>query len=232
MPKAIKKKTTKKNVGTETEVKDKLSDLKNKLRLRQKSVAIYGIITVSLIIAVGAMLFFNRISKGKSQQLEYEAYRVYYNAYQNQALTKQEQFQKALDLFKQAYGKKKSPSLLLYIASSYYELDKYDDALASLNEFIKNYDSEKDLLPLAYQKMASVQLKKGNKDEALKTLDKIYKSSSDIYKDIALIESGRILEKDGKIMEAAAKYKELTEKFPESPFFEEAKARLGEKKQN
>jgi TolA-binding protein len=49
--------------------------------------------------------------------------------------------------------------------------------------------------------------------------------------DYALIEEGRILEKDGKKEAAAAKYKELAEKFPGSPFLEEAKAKLGEKKE-
>ena len=78
--------------------------------------------------------------------------------------------------------------------------------------------------------MAAIQLIKGDKEAALKTLDTLYKSGT-ILQDYALVEAGRILEKDGKKEEAAAKYKELTEKFPGSPFVEEAKTKLGEKKE-
>jgi outer membrane protein assembly factor BamD (BamD/ComL family) len=45
------------------------------------------------------------------------------------------------------------------------------------------------------------------------------------------MESARLLEKEGKIEEAKKKYKELTEKFPNSPFTDEAKAKLSEKKE-
>lgn len=232
MPKAIKKKVKKKTVGTETEVKDRLSEIKTTLLKKQKTVFMYSITAVTVALVIAATLFYQYTANVKSRQLEYEAYKIYYNEYPKKTLLKQEQFQQALDLFQEAYSKRKSPRLLLYIANSYYELDRYDDALTSLNEFIKKYAAEKDMLPLAYQKIAIIHLKKGNKDEALKTLDILYKSATNIYKDFALIESGRILEKNGKKEEAMAKYKELTEKFPESPFFEEAKAKLGEKEES
>jgi predicted negative regulator of RcsB-dependent stress response len=80
---------------------------------------------------------------------------------------------------------------------------------------------------MAYRQLASVQLKMGNKPEALKTLDTLYRTDGEIFKDLALIESARILEGDGKKDEATAKYKELTEKYKSSPFADEAKAKLG-----
>lgn len=230
MPKTIKIRLKKKTVGTETDVQDRLSDIKNRFMQRQKTVVTYSILAVTVVLVIAAIVFYQYTAKAKSRQLEYEAYTIYYNEYQKESLSKQERFQKALGLFQQAYSKSRSPRLLLYIADSYYELDRYDEALAHLDEFIKEYTAEKDMLPLAYQKTAMIHLKKGNKDEALKTLDILYKSATNIYKDLALIESGRILDEDGKKQKAAAKYKELTERFPESPFFEEAKGKLVEKK--
>ena len=50
---------------------------------------------------------------------------------------------------------------------------KYDDALKALDEFTKRFIREETLIPLAYQKIVALQLKKGNKEEALKTLDRI-----------------------------------------------------------
>jgi hypothetical protein len=73
-------------------------------------------------------------------------------------------------------------------------------------------------------------MKKGNKAEALKALDALYKSGGTIYKDLALVESARILENEGKKDEALAKYKELADKFKDSPFLAEAQAKIAEKK--
>ena len=230
MPRAIKKKARKKDMETEVEIKDVLEDIKGTLKKKQKTVLVYGLIGLSAVLVLAVILFYQYTADQKSRQLENSAYNTYYNLYQKKSMSKQEQYQQALDLFQQAYSRQKSPRVLLYIARSYFELEKYDDALKTLNTFTKKHANAKDLLPVAYQETAAIQLMKGDKEAALKTLDTLYKSGT-IFQDYALIESGRILEKDGKTAEAAAKYKELTEKFPGSPFVEEAKAKLGEKKE-
>ena len=230
MPRVIKKKTKKKNVGVETEVVDRLSDIKDQLKEKQKTVLTYGVVIAVAIVAAAGFFFYQYSEGEKARQLEYEAYKVYYNEFQKQPIPPQARYQQALDLFQQAYNKKKSARLLLYIASANAELGKYDDALKGLDQLIKNYSADKDVLPLAYQKMADIQIKKGNKSEALKALDALYKSNSSIYKDLALIESARLLESDGKQEEALAKYKELADKFKDSPFLGEAQAKMAEKK--
>lgn len=230
MPRAIKKKASKKDIGAEVELTSVLENMKDTLKKKQKTVFTYSLIAMSAVLVFAVIFFYQHTADQKSRELENKAYNVYYNLYQKQGMSKQEQYQQALDLFQQAYSKQKSPRVLLYIASSYFELEKYDDALKTLNTFTKKHANAKDLLPIVYQKIAAIQLIKGDKETALKTLDTIYKSGG-IYQDYALIESGRILEKDGKKEEAAAKYKELTLKFPGSPFAEEAKIKLGEKKE-
>ncbi len=230
MPRVIKKKTKKKNVGVETEVADRISGIRDRLKEKQKTVVSYGVASAVAVVIVAGFIFYRYSEAEKARQIEYEAYKVYYNEYQKQPLSNQERYQKALDLFQQAYNKKKSARLLLYIASADMELGKYDEALKGLYQLTKNYASDKDILPLAYQKMADIQLKKGNKAEALKALDALYKSSGTIYKDLALIESAKVLESEGRKEEALAKYKELTEKFKNSPFFAEAQTKITEKK--
>jgi predicted negative regulator of RcsB-dependent stress response len=230
MPRVIKKKTKKKNVGVENEVVDRLSGIKDHFKEKQKTVLTYGAVIAVVIVAVAGYFFYQYSEGERARQLEYEAYKVYYNEYQKQPISSQERYQKALDLFQQAYNKKKSARLLLYIASANAELGKYDDALKGLDQLVKNYSSDSDVLPLAYQKMADIQLKKGNKADALKALDALYKANGAIYKDLALIESARILESDGRKEEALAKYKEFTDKFKDSPFMAEAQAKIAEKK--
>jgi predicted negative regulator of RcsB-dependent stress response len=231
MPRVIKKKSThKKEVDTEMQVKDSLEGIKKVFEKKQKSLVAYGLIALSAAIVIGGIAVYRFSANDKARQLEYEAYKTYYNMYQMTPLAGQEKAQKALELFQQAYEKKKSPRILLFIADAYAEMAKYDDALKTLDEFTNRFVREEALIPLAYQKMVALQLKKGSKDEALKTLDRISGASGDMLKDFALIQQARMLEQDGKKDEAIAKYKELAEKYPQSPYTEEAKTKFGEKK--
>ncbi len=229
MPRAIKKKASKKD-SPEIEMTNVLENMKDTLKKKQKTIFTYSLIAMSAVLVLAVIIYYQYTADQKSREIESRAYNAYYNLYQKKSMSKQEQYQQALDLFQQAYSKQKSPRVLLYVASSYFELEKYDDALKTLNTFTKKHANAKDMLPIVYQKIAAIQLIKGDKEAALKTLDSIYKSGG-IYQDYALIESGRIFEKDGKKEEATAKYRELTLKFPGSPYAEEAKTKLGENKE-
>lgn len=230
MPRVIKKKVThKKEVDTELQIKDSLDGIKKVFEKKQKSLVAYGLTALSAAIVIGGIAVYRFSANDKARQLEYEAYKTYYNMYQMTPLAGQEKAQKALELFQQAYEKKKSPRILLFIADAYAEMAKYDDALKTLDEFTNRFVREEALIPLAYQKMVALQLKKGSKDEALKTLDRIAGASGDMLKDFALIQQARMLEQEGKKDQAIAKYKELAEKYPQSPYTEEAKTKFGEK---
>lgn len=230
MPKAIKKRGKKKDAGAEADVEEKLASLKDTFEEKQKAILMYGGAALLIVIAIAGFLIYRATVNAQALKLEREGYQTFYNEYSQQQLSPTDRYQKALDLFQQAYKKKASPRVLLYIADSYYELGRYDNAIATLNDFTGKYAANRDLIPLAYKEMADIQLRKGNKEEALKALDKLYAAPGSIYKDYALIEEARILESEGKQAEAVAKYRELTEKFKGSPFYQEAKAKLEEKK--
>jgi predicted negative regulator of RcsB-dependent stress response len=228
MPKAIKKKA-KKKAHTEPDVQERLLDMKSILEQKQKKIALYGVALLALVLIVGGIFIHKYRADQKARELEYEGYKVFYGEYVKQPLPDKERFRKALDLFKQAYETRKRPRVLLYIANSYYKLNEYDKALSTFSDFVKDYPDNRDLLPLVYKEMADIQLKKGNKEEALKVLSKLYNTPGGIFRDYALMESGRILENEGKKKDAMAKYKELTAEFKDSPFYEEAEAKLGGK---
>jgi len=231
MPKTIKKRIAKKPADAEEEVKSKLAHLQDTLKERQKTVLKYGAIILVVVFAVTGFLFYTYSSQKKAKELEYEAYKIYYNVYQKQPLSREEQYRKALDIFKKAYDTRKSPVSLFYIAGCYYELGQYDDALNTLKEFAQRYSNEERFIPLIYQKMAMVYLRKGNINEAINAIDSMYNLKGDIYKDRALIEYARLLEREGKIEEAKKKYKELTTQFPDSAFSDEAKTKLSVEKE-
>jgi predicted negative regulator of RcsB-dependent stress response len=231
MPKPIKKRISKKpTLDTETEVKAKFSSLKDAIRERRKTAVTYGSVFIIVILAVAGFLMYSYNSRQQSTQLEYEAYKIYYST-SPQGTNKTERVTKALDLFKKAYDTSKTPISLFYIANCYYELGRYDEALTALKDFAGRYSSNEKLAPLAYQKMAMVYIVKGDMNGALKTLDALYNQKGNIYKDFSLIESAKLLEKEGKTDEAKKKYDELVKKFPDSPFIDEAKAKLQENKE-
>ena len=231
MPKQIKKRLPKKSSDTEEEVKDKLVTFVDTFKDRQKKFISYGVVILVIIIAVIGFFMYSFNVQKNATHLSYDAYNIYYDVYQTTPLTEKERDEKALTLFTQAYETKKSPRALLYIASCYSDLGKYDDAIKTLKDFTARYSNEQSMLPIAYMKLAQVYKRKGDTDEALKTLDSFSHFKSDTFKDFALMESGRILEKEGKRQEAQARFNELTTRFPHSPFFEEAKAKTAEKKE-
>lgn len=230
MPKAIKKKVSRKEQDTEAEVKDKLQDIRKVLEKRQKTLVSYGLVVLSAVIVLGGIALYRYNSNEKAQQLEYDGYKTLYGPGQT-SRAGQDKLQKALELFEQAYAKRKSPRLLLSIADVYAELGRSDDALKTLDDFTRRYARQEGLLPLVYQKMAAIQLSKGNSEEALKSLDKISAVPGDLLRDAALLQKARIFESQGKKDEAMALYKELIEKYPRSPYVEDAKAKIGEKKE-
>ena len=231
MPKPIKKRISKKPaLDTEEEVKEKFSSIKNTIRDRKKTAVTYGSVFVIVVLAVVGFFLYSYNSRQKATELAYEAYKVYYST-APQGENKTERVSTALDLFKKAYDANKTPATLFYIADCYYELGRYDEALKTLKDFTARYSSDGQVAPLAYQKMAMVYIVKGDTEEALKTLDALYNLKGNIYKDFSLIESAKLLEKAGKTAEAKTKYEELVKKFPDSPFVEEAKTKLGKGKE-
>jgi len=231
MPKAIKKRIQKKTTDTEVEVKERLSSLRDTLKERQKTVLQYGIVILVILAAFVGFLIYSSASKKKAQGIAYEGYKIYTSAAQTQTSNKDEQYQKALELFQKASDTRKSPFSLFYIAACYYELGKQDEALKALKDFARTYADDDKYAPLAYQKMALIYAKQGNIDEAKKALDSISSMKGDIYKDFALLEYGKLLEKEGKSDEAKKKYKEFMQKFPNSPFKDEVTAKLSGKKE-
>jgi tetratricopeptide (TPR) repeat protein len=230
MPKPIKKRISKKTGDTETEVKERLTSLKYALKHRQKTVLKFAAGIIVVLVIITGLLIHSYTAQKKARTLEYEACRIYYGTSRAQSSDRQLQYKTALDMFRKAYDTSKSPLSLFYIAACYDDLGNYDEALKTLKNFVGRYSNDETYIPLAYQKMASIYIKKGDTGEAGKTLDKLMSLKGDIYKDFALFEYARLLEREGKTNEADQKYQELLTKFPNSPFAGEARAKTAAEK--
>lgn len=229
MPKPIKKKIVKKTTSG-TDASETLSRLKKSVEERKRFfITVVAVVVLSAIV-IGGFFLYSNTQKNKAQKLEYEAYKIYYGLYQKQPVASEERYKKAAEIFKKAYDVRKSPVSLYYIANCYYELGKYEESLNALKDLNQKFPDDEKFVPLSYYKMAMISLKKGSAEEALKSLAVLYNYKTGTYKDLSLIESGKILEAQGNVEEAKKKYEELIKDFPQSPFAEEAKARIERKK--
>lgn len=226
MPKIIKKRV-KKTTTPEEEIKETVEDIKEKIKTRQRTLAYFIGIFFILITLVILFIVYNRTSLSKALEFKAEGYKLFYGEYMASLIPQTERYQKALDLFKKSYEKKKRPDTLLYIANCYYELGNYDEAIKSLNLLIEKF-SEPKLVSMAYYKLAMAYLKKNDPDKAISMLKNIPSIKNGSFQDIALFEIGSLLESIGRTDEAKASYRELINKFPKSGLINEAKKRLGE----
>ncbi len=230
MPKAIKKKVTK-PAKAEEGVKDALYSTKDYIKERQRIFLPVMIAVIVVAVAVAGLLIYRSHSARKAQELQYEGYKIFYGIYQKQPAQKGERYQKALEKFREAYDSRRSAYSLFYIASCLSGLEKYDEALKNLKELNERFPDDEGLVPLSYYKMAVINEKKGDKEAALKALDTLYQYKSSALRDLALVESARILESIGKTEEASKKYEEIIRNFPDSAFADEARSRIGVKKE-
>ncbi|HSB51321.1 MAG TPA: tetratricopeptide repeat protein [Dissulfurispiraceae bacterium] len=227
MPRVIKKRVDTKE-GREEDLKETIGDIRERLKEKQR-LLIYALVVFVLITAsVGGFIVYSRVSLSKAAELEAEAYKVFYGEAGTPPAASADRYKKALQLFKESYGQKRTAPVLLYIANCYYELGNYDDTIRTLKDF-QNQFSDPELVPLSYMKMAMAFLKKNESDNALTTLKSLYSIKNSALQDVALMESAKILESQGKSEEARNTYQELVNKFPQSPLAGEVKKKLGEK---
>jgi hypothetical protein len=99
MPRAIKKRASKKDIGSEVEITSVLENMKETLKKKQKMVLTYGVIAMSAVLVLAVIIYYQHTADKQSREIESRAYNVYYNLYQKKSMSKQEQY-RALDLFK------------------------------------------------------------------------------------------------------------------------------------
>lgn len=228
MPKVIKKKTTKKP-KTEEEIKTIVETTKGLISKRRRVLLPAIAILSALIIVIGGIFIYRSSQMKRVVTLEYDAYKTFYSLYQRQPISQTDRYEQALERFKKAYSVRKTPVSLFYISSCYYGLGKYDEALKALKELNERFPDDENFVPLSYYKMAMISLKKGEREEALKYLETLYNYKTGSFKDLALLEMARILEGMDRKEESLKRYEELAKNFPNSPFINEARAKLSQK---
>ena len=153
MPKLIKKRAGKKS-STGEDLKERVGDIREGLRERQRSM-IYGLAAfLAVVTAVAVFVVYTRTVAGNAHRLEFEGRNILYGQAAARYPNPADRVKNALDKFKKSYEAKKNAAVLLRIADCYYALDDYDQAITALNDLNGQY-SDTHILSLSYYKLAS-----------------------------------------------------------------------------
>ncbi|TAN43751.1 MAG: tetratricopeptide repeat protein [Nitrospirae bacterium] len=213
MPKAIKKRISKKETGGE-DISGTVTGLRERIKERQKTLIYATVAAMTVIISAVTFFVYTGANATKASELEAEGLKTLYSLSRG-AEVPVDQYRRALDFFKKSYDAKKSNSALLHMANCNYALGNYDAAIKNLLE-LNGSASDTGMLSLSYYKLASAYAKKGDTENALKSYGNLTSIKGAGLQELALIESAKLLEAAGKTEEAQKKYKELAEKFPKS----------------
>lgn len=226
MPKVIKKKPAKKKPIEESEVKSAALQALEKIKERQKHVII-GVAVIAAVVALflGVSLYSTSQYK-KASSLEREAANYYYGENIDATLPEKDRMEKALELYRSSVDVKTTPVNLFYLGNTFFKMNDYENAIQQYNRFTTKFSSEKAILPLVYQKLASSYFKTGKSEAAMLTLDKLAALDGGIFKDTALLLEARHLESEGEKEESLMKYREIFTQFPASPWAAEANAKV------
>lgn len=226
MPKVIKKRTPRKKPVQESEVKGAALQAFDAIKKRQKQLIIgVSVITAIIILFISFSLYSTSKYK-KAYSLQTEANGYYYGQAGDSSLSSEERLKQALEMYKESVNVKVTPIALFYLGNTYSKLNDYDNAIIEYNNFISKFGGEKQILPLVYQKLASVYFKSNQNDEALKTLRQLSELDDGIFKDTALILEARYYDKAGQKEKAIEIYKGIIAAFPASPWNAEASSRI------
>lgn len=211
MPKAIKKKITKKIKSEENIVET----LQESIKQRQKTIfaGVGAVLVLALILA--GYFWYTGSRETTYEELSHSGYQLFYGITVKNTLLPAERYRKALADFTEASKIKKTPYVLYYIGACQYELGNYQEALKTLNDLNAAFPTDQDYLPLSRYKIAMIYMKMGNQEEALKSLDTLANSP---LRATALSESAALLKSMGKTDEAEKKIEQLKKEFPDSPY--------------
>lgn len=227
MPKAIKKRVTKKTTLQEEEVKGLVSHAMDFVREKKKTFILVSSVAAAAIAVYIIIMLYTASLTNKAYALEKEAFHYYYGINLKSSMQEDERLKKALELYQQSLKVKSTPVVLFYLGNCYYKLNDYSNAVKSYTSFIDKYPGEEGMLPLVYQKLAYAHVNNGKADDALKALQILEKFKNGVFKDTALIQQARLYETLGKPEDAKKKYEELIKEFPGSIWSSEAKSKIG-----
>lgn len=115
---------------------------------------------------------------------------------------------------------------LFLLAATQYDLEQYDNALKSYQQFIQQYPDHM-MIAAAHQAIAYIHMQKGDYQSARESLLRLESLQHPYYpEDQFLFDLAHCLDKCGKLEDARNTFQKLTEAFPESKHVSVARERI------
>lgn len=232
MPKAIKKRISKKPKVTESEVKNFFAKIWSRinglLNDRKKEVIIVASAVAAIIIISLVFLIYTSSMTKKARAFELDANNIYFSRQSPElpGFSGKDKWRRALDLYLISIDARMTPTALYSLGNTYFNLGDYESAINEYSRFIDKFSNEDEILPLVYQKLVFACFRSGKKDKALDALKMLSGLNNGIFRDTALVLEARHYAAEGNKEMALARYEELASEFPSSFWSAEAAAKI------
>lgn len=178
---------------------------------------------------VGGVLYVDRQSSQKAQELEREAMRFLTDPAVNDPQKVDQALKEAIARYRQVvdqYPRTPTAPLALYhLGNTLVQANDVNAAIEAYQRYLAFYGSNPSMVGLVQQRLAYAYLLKGERDQAVKALTAILETPGTLNRDQALFELARLEESQSRPEGALAHYQELIKTYPNSPFTSEATIR-------
>lgn len=202
------------------------------LKVEEHRRAVLGgiILVVTAVVAVGAVVYYDRLQTDKAMELERQATKLYLDRPVGQPAKADENLKQAIGLYRQVldrYGRTGPAQLAMYqLGNALVQANDFGGAIEVYKKFLATYEANKTLVGLVQQRLAFAHLLNGDREQAQQHFAAVLEVPGALNKDQALFELGKLEESQSRPEGALARYQDLTKSYPNSPFAAEADVRI------
>ena len=187
-----------------------------------------GVVLLAAAV-VGGVLYVDRQSAQKAQELEREAMRFLTDPAVNDPQKVDQALKEAIARYRQVVDQHPrtptAPLALYHLGNTLVQANDVSAAIEAYQRYLAFYGSNPSMAGLVQQRLAYAYLLKGEREQAVKALTAILETPGTLNRDQALFELARLEESQSRPEGALAHYQELIKTYPNSPFTSEATIR-------
>jgi len=223
--KIIKKRVPKKKDVVETEeIQHAMVGLFSRAGQTFQKYRLVSLISLVLLIAlaIGSAAYYYLGQKWDKEAAAFQdtAYNYYLEGNYKEALSKYQ------EIVKDYSAAKSAATAMYYVGNSHLALGELDQAITAYQEITGKHSDQATILPLVYLNLGSAYLAKKDYSNAITAFDQASTLKDSPVADRGIYEIARIHEISGDKVAAVERYQYLIKTFPNSPWKQDASARL------
>lgn len=230
----IKKKASPKKETAGVSETDKLQTIYEDLSFKagdafeKNRTVIFTSIAVLVVLCFGVLIYLYMSSKWdkEASALEGTAYTHYTDGNYKDAVSS---YQKIVEDYSSSGN---APVAVYYLGNSYLGLGHADEAIKTYQKIIEKYKNEKTVLSLTYINLGYAYMNKKDYTGAISAFKQASLPGTSLVADRAVYETGLAYEASGDKVSATERYEYLKKTYPNSPWSQDAAAKLNKIKGN